>query len=92
MRTATVALLVFAALVLSSCGHEKPLPDGFVCVMPLSRHQMEQAQYQMSCYEEARAGSGRYVPKGWIAVPYGAYKGCYVPFQNHDMRSTVPPH
>lgn len=89
MRIINIVLLFFAVLVLSSC--EKPVPDRFACVKPISREHLERARLDMSCYQETAPGSGQYVPKGWFVVPDGPYKGCFVPYYNHDMRSSVPP-
>ncbi len=91
MKITSVTLLFLSGLILLSCGNEKPIPDGFVCVMPIARVHLEKAKLDVSCYQETADGSGQYVPKGWVVVPDGPYKGCFVPFNNHDNRTTIPP-
>jgi hypothetical protein len=89
MRITSIALLFIAGLVLSSC--EKPIPDGFACVKPIPGKELKKAQLDISAYQETPSGSGKYVPKGWHVVPDGPYRGCYVPYQPHDTKSTYPP-
>jgi hypothetical protein len=89
MRIISITLLLFAGVVLSSCA--RPIPEGFACVTPIHGDQLKRAQFDMSGYQETPPGSGRYVPKGWVAVPEGQFKACYVPFQNHNSTSTVSP-
>jgi hypothetical protein len=87
MRITCVTVLFFAGLVLSSC-FEKPVPEGFVCVKPLSPEQLKKADLDASNYQPTE--TGKYVPKGWVPVPSGPYQGCYVPSKIHDLLSTVP--
>ncbi len=91
MRITGFTLLLIAGVVISSCSREKPVPDGFVCVKPLARAPLERARLDLSSYQETQAGSGHYVPKGWIAVPTGDFKGCYVPTNEHPMTTIHPP-
>jgi hypothetical protein len=91
MQITSITLLFFAGLVLASCGNQKPIADGFACVTPMSHEQLERGKLEISYYQETSSGSGQYIPKGWVAVPDGPYNGCFVPFNNHDTRTTVMP-
>lgn len=49
------------------------------------------AKLDISCYQETAQGSGQYIPKGWILVSEGPYKGCYKPMNQHPDTTTIPP-